>query len=359
MSNPLPIDLNYLLSDSTFRRWVYAGGVSDEGFDWAEWIKQNPDKTELVKQATAILKATHLDESVNDKELDEIVTGSWDRIAGRESKHARRLNSFWWSAAAAAVILMVISYAWKNKLSVFETSQVTAYRDVPDSWIKNKNTGTNAKLIILSDSSSVMLFPGSTLSYPKSFEQDTREVSLRGAAFFEIAKQKQHPFLVQANGLMTRVTGTSFSVRAFNQEPNVQVIVKTGHVTVYADRETYKEPGKDAVTLRAEQQAVFSKQQSTITQGVALASASIFITQHTSFNFTDIPVAALLDSIAHTYGLNISYDAKKLKKCVLTTALNDLPLQGKLKIICKALGDQVQYQLTDKQILITGLPGCN
>ena len=77
-----------------------------------------------------------------------------------------------------------------------------------------------------------------------------------------------------------------------------------------------------------------------------------------SFEFIDTPVTAILDSIGHVYGLKLDYNNTDLTKCILTTSLTDVPLLGKLKIICKALGQTTHYDVTDIGISIRG-PGCD
>lgn len=358
-----PLTIDELLSDITFRQWVHAGCRVNDGSYWAGWLKENSGQKHLVRQAADILRASHLNETVEDSEIDEIVAGTWERIAERDK--VRKLTPFRRIAAGAAAvaasiaICIIVWFSGKETLPVFEKKPVAASRTIPSSWIRNTNEGTKPQLVILPDSSSVLLLPGSTLSYPVAFEADMREVNLNGAAFFEIAKRKQHPFLVLTNGLMTKVTGTSFSVRAFEKEKNIEVVVKTGHVTVYSDHADYKKVNTDAVTLLPEQHGIFDKTQVKITTGIADPVNDMLAMQHASFDFTDEPVPRLLDSIGSTYGLDIKYDVRKLRNCVLTTSLNDLPLQGKLKIICRALGDNVKYEMNGNRVTVKGLTGCD
>ncbi|MEP6929893.1 MAG: FecR family protein, partial [Flavobacterium sp.] len=55
------------------------------------------------------------------------------------------------------------------------------------------------KKITLSDGTQIWLNAGSLLKYPTEFESDTREVYLTGEAFFDVAKDKKHPFIIHTN----------------------------------------------------------------------------------------------------------------------------------------------------------------
>lgn len=92
-------------------------------------------------------------------------------------------------------------------------------------------TTTVSKSIVLSDGSTVYLSPNSILKYPKNFSGEQRNVSLeRGNAFFEITKDKQHPFVIKSKDFTTKVLGTSFHICLSKLKSSVLVL--TGKVNV-------------------------------------------------------------------------------------------------------------------------------
>ena len=66
--------------------------------------------------------------------------------------------------------------------------------------------------IVLPDSSTVWLNANARLVYPRSFEDVNRKVSISGEAFFQVRKDKNHPFIVDIGELQVEVLGTSFNV---------------------------------------------------------------------------------------------------------------------------------------------------
>jgi len=95
-----------------------------------------------------------------------------------------------------------------------------------------ESSDKTAKLITLKDGSSVLLNVGSSLTVSKDFGDSIRQVRLTGEAFFEIAKDTKHPFIVQAGKLKTRVLGTSFNINAYEDLDQIKVGVLTGKVQV-------------------------------------------------------------------------------------------------------------------------------
>lgn len=210
----------------------------------------------------------------------------------------------------------------------------------------------------LSDGSVVILQPGSALQYPAQFGVDKREVYLIGAAFFEVVKNPKQPFLVYANELVTKVLGTSFWVRAVAGELTVQVVVRTGRVSVFrqstvpADRQ--KTPRiTSGLILTPNQQLVFNRQETTFSKSLVAQPLAL---QPFDFTFRNAPVSEVLHAIGQTYGVTLVYDEDLLSRCPLTATLTQESLYGKLDLICKAIG--ADYQLIDGQIVIN-TKGCD
>lgn len=120
-------------------------------------------------------------------------------------------------AAAAAVLVMLGYVVLKSTVNNNTTSQEIAV-----------NTTEQPKDIQLVDGSTVTLANGATLSYPANFEGNTRVVSLKGAAFFDIARDEQKPFVISTALAKVKVLGTSFDLDA--QADHVTLNVKTGKV---------------------------------------------------------------------------------------------------------------------------------
>jgi len=86
--------------------------------------------------------------------------------------------------------------------------------------------------ITLSDGTTVQLNSGSKLVYPANFNGNTRKVYLKGEGYFEVAKNKEIPFIVTTDYIDIRVTGTVFDVSAYDDEQTASTILVEGSVEV-------------------------------------------------------------------------------------------------------------------------------
>ncbi|MFI5140422.1 MAG: FecR family protein [Sphingobacteriales bacterium] len=91
--------------------------------------------------------------------------------------------------------------------------------------------------IVLSDGSVVTLNSETTLRYPAGFSGQTREVYLDGEAFFDVAKDHKHPFIVHAGKMNVRVLGTAFNIKSYANDATSETTLIRGAIEVtMADR---------------------------------------------------------------------------------------------------------------------------
>lgn len=86
--------------------------------------------------------------------------------------------------------------------------------------------------IELADGSKVWLNSGSKLTFPAVFNKNIREVHLEGEAIFEVAHNKNHPFIVKTNNHEIEVLGTVFNVSNYTDENSISTVLKSGSVQI-------------------------------------------------------------------------------------------------------------------------------
>lgn len=101
--------------------------------------------------------------------------------------------------------------------------------------------------LTLSDGTRVYLNAESVLKFPVAFRGNVREVELCGEAYFKVAKDAAHPFIVKMNGVNVRVLGTSFNARSYMNEYQVVTTLVEGRVKV---NDSEIKPGEQAVYVR-------------------------------------------------------------------------------------------------------------
>lgn len=353
-----------LLNDPSFRQWILEGKEQEE---WEQWLASRPELVPRVEEARLFLLATGVrEDAISASELQQSLVETWDKIHERENEEnvPVRSLSLWRWVGVAAVLLLSFGVAWMYRASLpAQISEVlpTIFEE-ENSLTEQVNSSDKQLLIMLSDGSSILLQPNSKLTYPKQFKGAERRVYLSGEGFFEVSKNPKLPFFVEANEVITKVVGTSFRIKAYADQPQVEVVVRTGKVNVSSSQAS--EGGeKEEIVLSPKQSVRYSRQDFSFEKikenkpEVALPGVALPI-EAFEFEFNDKPVAVILDVIEKAYSVNIDYPREVLKDCYLSSSLTDEPLPEKLKIICESLGQNTSYKMNGNQIKIES-DGCN
>lgn len=363
-------EIEDFLADESFRLWMRSKGDSN---GWEEWTLEHSKRAKLVEEARLWLLAMKVPEdNLSQEQVDAALQNTWMKIEQKEqgNKMEQKLiqlwNTTWFRKIAAILVFGLLSFYVYDNYFVSENDnsyyeQIAANLD-EDGLIEQINNSNKPQIITLSDGSSILLQPKSKLSYPKVFIGNERNVYLSGEAFFEVSKNPKKPFFVHANEIVTKVVGTSFRIKAYANQSDIEVLVRTGKVKVNSENAIRKSSQREIILL-PNQALRFERKNETfdkitdITMDKSISS-SIRSIEQLSFEFTDIPVAQIFKTIEQAYSVEIDFPIQELEKCHLTTSLSDQPLPEKLKIICKSIGNNSSYTMNGNQITILS-KGCN
>ncbi len=139
----------------------------------------------------------------------------------RHKKRLRRMRIYKWSAAAAILAGVFLC-------SVFLFRQ-------PDVEMVNVVAENGRMSVTLPDSTKVWLNRYASISYPATFADNSRKVSINGEAYFEVTKDKARPFTVEGKWLSVTVLGTKFNFNSSNHNENTVSLLE-GSVEVTANK---------------------------------------------------------------------------------------------------------------------------
>ncbi len=276
----------------------------------------------------------------------------------RKSKFKDNVRTLFprYATGIAALLLVTFSAYFFFIPRQQNDSPVVVNTEPPAAWNNLSNITQDQQIIFLPDSSKVILQPESNLKFAADFNTTKREVYLEGEASFEVTHNAALPFLVYANEVTTKVLGTCFIVRAIKHEPKITVAVKTGKVSVYADRK--KESVASAeIILTPNQQIIYDRTQRELSKTLVEKPRAILPDEEIRrMRFEDAPVTDIFKALEKAYGVDIEFDETIFSSCAMTTVISDDDFYNRLDIICNALG--VSYSRDQDRIVISG-SGCN
>lgn len=239
-------------------------------------------------------------------------------------------------AAAAAVILLCLSVG-------------TVYLYMQPTSLQTVSTMAETRNVILPDGSSVLLNRHSSLSYPKRFKSDNREVQLTGEAYFEVSKDQKHPFIVQTEHINVQVLGTHFNVDAYRNNPEVKTTLLTGSVAVSNKSKSVR------VILKPNEIAIYNKVEEKLTRKVLENVEDEISWRQGEFIFDDLPLQEIARELSNSFGATIHIADTALQNYRITARFrNGEDLTTILSVLHNA--GYFNYSQNNKQIIITAKP---
>jgi transmembrane sensor len=263
----------------------------------------------------------------------------WRQLTARLPAQApqaktRSLATIWYAAAAAVAVFAV---SW------FGIAQYTADAPAPMvAELRQATTDRGQKLKIeLLDGTQVTLNANTRLEFPEQFEGNTREVYLTGEAYFQVAHDTAHPFIVHTSVANTRVLGTSFNVR-LTSDNRAEITLVEGKVDV------------GGVILKPNQQAIA---RSGTPVEVRDVNVEAFVDwKDNILRFDNMPLGDAVAVLQDWYGVDITLEDPALAACTINATYRKETLKNVLTSISYML--KLTYQQDGNKIVLQG-HGCN
>ncbi|WP_158275324.1 FecR family protein [Pedobacter sp. HMWF019] len=349
-----------LMYDETFLNFCFQRDTEDTAY-WMNWLKEHPESEKEVLELRNLLVL--LAEQSGKTEVEEQQEQLSRRIASAQSQHNGRLSLFRWVAAASVLLILsattfllfnknaqtklalnqmrIIKPGGNKAFLTLANGQRIVLNDAANGLIakqsdvqitknangqlvyalaKGQTTSSNEfntietpkggqYLLYLPDGSKVWLNAASKLKYPASFSgQRNRSVELDGEAYFEVAKDKQHPFMVKTGRQQVEVLGTHFNINAYKDEVSVKTTLLEGSVRVFS-----ADPALSARVLHPGQQSSYDPLISEIKVATADTEAAV-AWKDGLFYFKDADIPSIMKVFARWYNVEVGYEGEIPKR---------------------------------------------
>jgi hypothetical protein len=183
--------------------------------------------------------------------------------------------------------------------------------------------------IILADGTKVYLNAGSRFVYPEEFQDKNREVFLSGEAFFEVAHDKEHPFIVQTTDIRVKVLGTRFNVSAYPTDDVIETVLTEGKVKLGQNGTVFF---PETMELNPNQLAVFYKSTKE-TRLMTVDADNYTLWKDGVFKFESIDLGRVVKKLERYFNIQFQYSD---------------PLIGSIKISGKLQLDESREEVIDR-----------
>lgn len=223
-----------------------------------------------------------------------------EKLKSRIDQQIQTPTSFWTTARrimrVAAMLLLPLFIAFTVYLYI-ENNRMNS-----EEMIVSTGKGERAN-ITLPDGTAVSLNAESELAYtPKAYNKDKRLIRFDGEGYFQVAANRDCPFLIDAEGLKVEVLGTTFNLNVRRQSATAELALESGSVhflSIKTGRSIVLSPN-EKVILNQENGDFIVERKEDIQNSSAWKRGELI--------FNNAPFDSLLHTIEHNYGIQIETD---------------------------------------------------
>lgn len=243
----------------------------------------------------------------------------------------RSFNRLRYVVAACAVLLLLLG---GGTFWTIRQMQKQMQQEVRFSNLSGKS------YVMLGDGTKVWLHSDTSLDYKREFSSVNREVKMTGEAYFEVAHDPKHPFVIQMEGMKLTVYGTKFNVRDIPHSNEVMVSLQEGSVGLETLRENYR--------MRPGEKAVFNKKTKILQINRGDVAFDISWAQK-QIVFNQKSLGFICKYLANWYNVEIVLEPALKDKYLYTFTLRDEPLEEIMRLIARV--NPVSYYFNEENKL--------
>ncbi|GHV48893.1 anti-sigma factor [Bacteroidia bacterium] len=355
---------------------LLSGTASDEEADQLRaWVNESANNRAILNKHRKI----HLLTQMYSKQKNFDLEAAWQKLKillPELQPQATKWSLTWFYRVAAIFVLSfsagmgAMYFSMKptpTPLAAVETEQAEFFTEYTVPY------GSKAK-VVLPDSSNIWMNAGSTLRYGSKFNQQERNVYIEGEAYFKVTKNAAKPFYVNTSTITLKVLGTSFNVKAYPEEKQIETTVESGTVQLLS---AYEGKQAEKLLLVAGQKMIVPKDASNPQLEELPPSPAETMVAHTDYKpkddekititenvITELytswkeerwllekePLASLAVKLGRRFNVQIVFTDESLKNYSFSGTLNDETLEQVLDII--KLSSPIDFKVKKNKVTL-------
>jgi len=303
------------------------------------WLEESDENSKLFSQLVDLWEADKMARQENNFNPDK----AWMRLESKMNSKNDQFSLFRQISRYAAVFILALllgglGYSWlQPHFNSGSSSSALVEYTAP------YGSKTSLKL---ADGSLVWLNAGTTLKYDQQFGSRNRDIELSGEAYFEVAKNKDLPFTVNAKEMSVMALGTKFNVKAYPEETAVETILLEGSVKLQ-NSETGK---RSEILLNPGQKAILN---SGSNKFEVLATSDTYevswITNKWVIKNTKLGEFAKL--LERRYNIDFTFSDERIKEYEFGGTIKDETIEQVLTAI--SYSAPLKYKIINKHVTLT------
>ncbi|MDR0793521.1 MAG: DUF4974 domain-containing protein [Chitinophagaceae bacterium] len=201
--------------------------------------------------------------------------------------------------------------------------------------------GSKPMQLQLADGSQVWLNTASSITFPNIFTGNERNVTITGEAYFEVAHNAAHPFIVKVNDMQVEVLGTHFNINAYSDESAVKTTLLEGSVKIINNR-------NNKILLPAQQAQLNKSGTLKIINHVDINEVMAW--KEGNFLFENDDIYEVMKQLQRWYDVEVEYQTQNIHQHFEGVISRNVSLSKVLEMLERS--SNIKFIINDKKVII-------
>ncbi|MDR2274989.1 MAG: FecR domain-containing protein [Sphingobacterium sp.] len=187
--------------------------------------------------------------------------------------------------------------------------------------------------LTLADGTQVWLNAQSSITYPSAFQGSSREVTISGEVYFEVAHNATMPFRVRSENQLIEVLGTHFNVNTYNAKSRTKTTLLSGSIALTNTHQR--------IILKPGEQGIVAGHSMSVKN---VDPAEVIAWKEGYFDFTDADISSVIDELGRWYNVDIHYQGTTTPETFTGRIPRSWPFEKVLNLLKTFKSIQVEMQ---------------
>lgn len=311
-----------------FEKYLSGKATSEEVVELHSFLEKDKQLGTWMENEIMV-SPDQVDSNIRMRMLENIrlQTSNYSKTLPNNKRREKKQISFLrWSANIAAVLFPVLLVL--GAYLYLHSPEVQSFEIKAD-------LGEKASLT-LSEGTKISINSDSRIVYNSDYNKENRFIILDGEAFFDVKQDSKKPFIVQCKDLKIVVLGTSFDVKAYENEENVAIVLNSGKIQLATP--------KEQIEMKPNERVLYNK----LTQNISLqkVNAEDYTDwQQNRLRFEDESLEMIMKTISRMHNIEIVFDDSNIQSKRFTGTIDNTNIERVLNAIM--LTSSTHYKMQD------------
>jgi ferric-dicitrate binding protein FerR (iron transport regulator) len=313
-----------------FEKYIVNQANEKEIEELIDFIRNNPRLNSWFEDQIQN-SPTEISEDLKQRMLSNI-----QKEIGTSETHilpVKTISYKWWRVAAAILLPLILGYG------IYQFVEINKTGETENSLLVCAESGEKAN-ITLPDGSRVWLNSSSKLTYTNAYNTKNRLLKLNGEAYFEVAHNANKPFIVQCMDMKTEVLGTTFGIKAYDDDNIISVVLAEGKVKVTLPDETR--------IMQPDERVVYNKSTRKLFSG-RVKPSDFTDWRKNRLRFENETLQEIATTISRIHNIDYVFEDESIKEFRFTGSVDNTNVESVLNAIM--LTAPITYTIKDSLIL--------